>query len=75
MFGCEDLLDGLVQTIRAVRHHQGGSAGNHSVVVVVEVLLRRLQEVEMKSINNCELRAVMTDLVLLTALADIPGVS
>lgn len=43
VFGREHLLDSLVQTIRAVRHHERGSAGNHSVIVVIEVLLLRLQ--------------------------------
>lgn len=38
---CEHLLDGLVKTIRAVRDHQGGSAGNHSVIFIEEM---RLQE-------------------------------
>lgn len=36
---CEDLLDGLVKTIRAVRNHQSGSAGNHSVILIKEMLL------------------------------------
>lgn len=37
---CERLLDGLVKTIRAVRDHQSGSAGNHSVIFIEEMLLR-----------------------------------
>lgn len=36
-----DLLDGLVKAIWAVRHHQSGSAGNHPVIVIKEVLLQR----------------------------------
>lgn len=32
-------LNGLCETIRAVWDHKGGSAGNHPVVVVKEVLL------------------------------------
>lgn len=35
----DDLLDSLIQTIGAVRHHEGGSAGNHSVIIIKEVLL------------------------------------
>lgn len=37
---CECLLDGLVQTIRAVWDHQSGSAGNHSVIFIKEMLLQ-----------------------------------
>lgn len=41
---CEDLLDGLVQTIRAVWNHQSGSAGNHSVIFIKEMLLQVKRE-------------------------------
>lgn len=37
---CEHLLDGLVKTIRAVWDHQSGSAGNHSVIFIEEMLLQ-----------------------------------
>lgn len=38
------LLDGLVEAVGAVWHHQSGGARNHPVIVIENVLLQRERE-------------------------------
>lgn len=75
---CEHLLDGLVKTIRAVRDHQSGSAGNHSVIFIEEMRLqegRGEKHFSGRSKSEPFITIISEMIWKPTALPDAPGVS